>query len=127
MVGKVIHLRQHYHFGPQKISMYLKRYHDVDISVSGVWRILKRLDMNRLPSSKRFQRHERRWKRYEKQQALPVENDIDRIFSMGIQVVTANLLQSSKKVRHDPVETAQVVVRLAQEGRRLRLAAVERK
>ena len=32
-----------------------------------MWRILKRLDMNRLPSSQRYQRHERRWKRYEKQ------------------------------------------------------------
>ena len=66
-------------------------------------------------------------KRYEKQQALPVENDIDRIFRMGIKVVTANLLQESKRVRHDPIETAEVVVRLAQEGRRQRLAAAERK
>src|ERR1700739_2279676 len=31
-----------YHFGPMKIRMYLKRYHDVEISASGVWRILKR-------------------------------------------------------------------------------------
>ena len=29
--------------------MYLQRYHDVEISNSGVWRILKRLDLNRLP------------------------------------------------------------------------------
>src|SRR5438270_204903 len=31
IVGKIMYLRQHYHFGPLKISMYLKRYHDVDI------------------------------------------------------------------------------------------------
>jgi len=31
-----------------------------------VWRILKRLDMNRLPSSQRYRRHVDRWKRYEK-------------------------------------------------------------
>jgi transposase len=66
IVGKIIYLRQNYHFGPAKISMYLKRYHDVAISVSGVWRILKRLGMNRLPASQRYQRIERRWKRYEK-------------------------------------------------------------
>ncbi|MCG3777025.1 MAG: hypothetical protein JW395_3900 [Nitrospira sp.] len=48
--------------------MYLKRYHDITISRSGVWRILKRLDLNRLPSSQRYKRNERRWKRYEKQQ-----------------------------------------------------------
>jgi transposase InsO family protein len=67
IVGKIIHLRQNYHFGPAKIQMYLKRYHDVEISTSGVWRILKRLDMNRLPASQRYKRHDRRWKRYEKQ------------------------------------------------------------
>jgi transposase InsO family protein len=66
VVGKIIHLRQHYHFGPAKIAMYLKRYHDIDISHSGVWRILKRLGLNRLPASQRYQRHDRRWKRYEK-------------------------------------------------------------
>lgn len=67
IVGKIIYLRQHYHFGPRKVSMYLRRYHDVEISPSGVWRILKRLDMNRLPSSQRYKTHDRRWKRYEKQ------------------------------------------------------------
>jgi transposase InsO family protein len=67
IVGKIIHLRSNYHFGPNKISMYLKRYHDISITTSGVWRILKRLEMNRLPASQRYQRHDRRWKRYEKQ------------------------------------------------------------
>src|SRR5215203_7377778 len=66
VVGKIIYLRQHYHFGPAKIAMYLQRYHDVAISHSGVWRILKRLQMNRLPSSQRYKRHDRRLKLYEK-------------------------------------------------------------
>ncbi len=66
VIGKIIYLRQNYHFGPQKISMYLERYHDIEISTSGVWRILKRLDMNRLPASQRYKRHKERWKRYEK-------------------------------------------------------------
>jgi transposase len=67
VVEKIIHLRQHYHFGPMKIATYLKRYHDVAMSTSGVWRILKRLGMNRLPASQRYKRHSGRWKRYEKQ------------------------------------------------------------
>jgi hypothetical protein len=29
------------------------------------WRILKRLEMNRLPASQRYKRHVDRWKRYE--------------------------------------------------------------
>ena len=67
MVGKIIYLRKNYHFGPGKIAMYLKRCHDVDISKSGIWRILKRLDMSRLPTSQRYKRLDKRWQRYEKQ------------------------------------------------------------
>jgi transposase InsO family protein len=67
IVSKIVYLRRSYHFGPQKIAMYLRRYHDVTISPSGVWRILKRLGINRLPSSQRHKRTQTRWKRYEKQ------------------------------------------------------------
>ena len=63
VVGKIIYLRQNYHFGPHKIAMYLQRYHEVTISPSGVWRILKRLDLNRLPTSQRHKSHQKRWKR----------------------------------------------------------------
>ncbi|MEE2852444.1 MAG: IS481 family transposase [Actinomycetota bacterium] len=67
VVGKILYLRQNYHFGPGKIAMYLKRYHDVEVSQSGVWRILKRVDLNRLPASQRYKRLDKRWQRYEKQ------------------------------------------------------------
>ena len=67
VVEKIVWLRKHYHFGPAKIAMYLARYHDATISTSGVWRILKRLGLNRLPASQRYQRRALRWKRYEKQ------------------------------------------------------------
>jgi hypothetical protein len=66
-------------------------------------------------------------KRYERQQALPVENDLDRILKMGVRVVSGRLLQESKKVRHDPEQAAAVAVRLAHEGRRQRLRAGGRK
>ena len=46
--------------------MYLRRYHDIEISPSGVWRVLNRLDMSRLPASQRYKRHKDRWKRCEK-------------------------------------------------------------
>jgi transposase len=36
VVGKILYLRQNYHFGPGKIAMYLKRYHDVEVSKSGI-------------------------------------------------------------------------------------------
>jgi hypothetical protein len=62
VVGKIIYPRQHHHVGPAKIAMYLRRYHDIQISNSGVWRILKRLELNRLPASQRHKRYDKRWK-----------------------------------------------------------------
>ena len=61
-----MHLRQTYHFGPQKIAMYLRRYHELVVSVSGIWRILRRLGLSRLPASQRYVPHHKRWQRYEK-------------------------------------------------------------
>jgi len=57
-------------------------------------------------------------KRYARQDVLPVENDLDAIFEMGIQVHSANLALHTEKVRHDPAAAAAVAVKLAQEGRR---------
>jgi transposase len=88
VVGRIVYLRQNYHFGPAKIAMYLKRYHDVEISPSGVWRILKRLDINRLPASQKHKAHDRRWRRYEKQ--LPGHRvQVDVKFIAPIKGVTA--------------------------------------
>ncbi len=56
-------------------------------------------------------------KRYAHQEALPVENDLDRIEAMGIRVVGGEFLQKSAKVRHNPAEIAAVAMRLAAEGR----------
>jgi uncharacterized cofD-like protein len=59
-------------------------------------------------------------KRYAKEAALPVENDIGGLMKMGLKVMAGNLASSADKVRHDPASTAAVVMRLAQEGRLLR-------
>ena len=46
--------------------MYLRRYHELVVSVSGIWRILRRLGLSRLPASQRYVPHHKRWQRYEK-------------------------------------------------------------
>ena len=91
VVEKIVWLRKHYHFGPAKIAMYLFRYHDVTISTSGVWRILKRLGMNRLPASQRYQRRALRWKRYEKQRPWhQLQVDVKFIEPLGQEGVAAH-------------------------------------
>ena len=62
-------------------------------------------------------------KRYAREAALPVENDIDNLFKMGLKVMAGNLAHHAGFVRHDPAATAAVVVKLAQEGRRRTSAA----
>ena len=62
---KVLHLRRKYHLGPQRIVWYLERYHGLRISDAGVYRILKRNGLNRLPRGTRVRKVHT--KRYNKQ------------------------------------------------------------
>ncbi|KPI07695.1 Integrase catalytic region [Actinobacteria bacterium OV450] len=90
-MNKIVYLRQNYHFDPMKIKMYLKRYHDIDITCSAVYRILKRQGLNRLPASQRYKRHDRRHTRYEKQ--LPgnrVQIDVKFIEPIGAPAKTSS-------------------------------------
>lgn len=62
---KVIYLRKKYHLGPIRISWYMARYHEIQISDAGVYRILKRNGLNRLPRGTRTRKVHT--KRYNKQ------------------------------------------------------------
>jgi transposase InsO family protein len=51
--AKILLLRRKYHLGQLRISWYLKRYHGISVSSGGVWNVLKRNGMNRLPRNTR--------------------------------------------------------------------------
>jgi transposase InsO family protein len=55
-VEKVVHLRQTYHLGPVRIVWYLARYHGIKISDAGVYRILRRCGLSRLPRGTRVRK-----------------------------------------------------------------------
>ena len=57
-------------------------------------------------------------KRYAREDALPVEIDIDALIKLGVKVVAHSLASSAGKIRHDPNATAAVIMRLVQEARR---------
>jgi transposase InsO family protein len=65
IVEKVLYLRQKYHLGPIRIVWYLRRYHDIKISDAGVYRILRRNGLSRLP--RKADTRAVHTKRYEKQ------------------------------------------------------------
>ena len=62
---KILYIRKNYHLGPERITWYLKRYHDITVSGSGVYRALKRHGYNRLPRNAK--RRTVQTIRYEKQ------------------------------------------------------------
>jgi hypothetical protein len=51
--AQIIYLRQTYHFGQLSISWYLQRYHQINISSGGVYLVLKKNNLNRLPQNQR--------------------------------------------------------------------------
>ena len=61
-------------------------------------------------------------RKYAREKAQPVANDIDRLKAMGLWVVEANLAGQEAKVRHDPAALAGTVIELAaaSRGRRRR-------
>jgi len=61
----VLYLRKTYHLGPQRIAWYLGRYHDITISAGGVYGVLTRNGLNRLPRN--APKRTMLWHRYEKQ------------------------------------------------------------
>ena len=63
---KIIYLRKKYHLGPDRIHMYLARYHpDIKVSASSVYRICRRHGLPRLPRNAK--RRALATQRYEKQ------------------------------------------------------------
>jgi len=65
VVEKVLYLRQKYHLGPIRIVWYMRRYHDIRISDAGVYRVLRRNGLSRLP--RKAGTRAVHTKRYEKQ------------------------------------------------------------
>ena len=59
-------IRKNYYLRQLRISWYLKRYHDIEVSQVGVWQVLKRNGLNKLPQNQR-KRSMEQFKRYEKQ------------------------------------------------------------
>ena len=64
-------------------------------------------------------------RRYAREQAEPVENDLAHIRSMGVQLVQADLVLQNEVVRHDPRKAAIVALRLARTSRRRNDAALQ--
>jgi uncharacterized cofD-like protein len=56
-------------------------------------------------------------RKYARQHAQPVENDVAEIERMGLRVVTADLASQRDQVRHDPAALAGRVLELAAESR----------
>lgn len=63
-------------------------------------------------------------RKYAAQNVNPVENDFERLTSLGVKVMAADLVDDSKLVRHDPAATARIIMEMAvsASGERIRSA-----
>lgn len=52
-------------------------------------------------------------RKYAAQNVNPVENDFERLHSLGVKVMAADLVGESKLVRHDPGATARIIMEMA--------------
>jgi uncharacterized cofD-like protein len=59
-------------------------------------------------------------RKYARQGARPVENDIERLRQMGMSIIEAELAEQTDKIRHDAERLGGIVLDLAAEGRRRR-------
>lgn len=62
---KILYLRTTYHLGPLRIAWFLERYHGLMVSSGGVYQVLKRNELNRLPRNAK--KRPLQTQRYEKQ------------------------------------------------------------
>jgi uncharacterized cofD-like protein len=59
-------------------------------------------------------------RKYARQSAQQVRNDLDRLEEMGLSVIAADLLEQKQKIRHDSDALAGIVLDLAAQGRQRR-------
>jgi transposase len=85
---KIIYLRRNYHFGRLRISWYLAGYHDIKISAGGVYDVLKRRGLNRLPDR-------------ERKRSIPTTRHEKQVPGAGIWKTWAYGTPTSNRVRHD--------------------------
>jgi hypothetical protein len=82
---RILHLRTTYHLGQLRISWYLARYHGIKVSHSGVYSVLKRNGLNRLPQNQ-FKRSMEPFKRSgkSKSQATQIQMDVKFLYFKDI-------------------------------------------
>jgi uncharacterized cofD-like protein len=74
---------------------------------AGGRRVMDCVVLNTAPISPALKR------KYAAQNVNPVDNDFERLNSLGLKVMAADLVGDSKLVRHDPAATARIVMEMA--------------
>jgi uncharacterized cofD-like protein len=91
----------------ETINFSASRHVEAILKHAGGRRIMDCVLLNTAPISPQLKR------KYAAQKVKPVENDFDKLNSLGIRVMAADLVGESKLVRHDPDTTARIIIELA--------------
>jgi uncharacterized cofD-like protein len=91
----------------ETINFSASRHVEAILKHAGGRRVMDYVVLNTAPISAALRR------KYAAASVKPVENDFERLNSLGVRVLAADLVGESKLVRHDPAATAKIVLDLA--------------
>jgi uncharacterized cofD-like protein len=91
----------------ETINFSASRHVEAILKHAGGRRVMDYVVLNTAPISPALRR------KYAAHNVKPVENDFERLNSLGIKVIAADLVGESGLVRHDPGTTARIIMDLA--------------
>jgi uncharacterized cofD-like protein len=91
----------------ETINFTASQHVEAILKHAGGRRVMDCVVLNTAPISAALKR------KYAAQNVNPVENDFERLNSLGVKVMAADLVGESKLVRHDPVATARIIMEMA--------------
>jgi len=98
----------------ETINFSASQHVEAILKHAGGRRIMDCVVLNTAPISATLRR------KYAAQNVNPVENDFERLNSLGVKVMAADLVGDSKLVRHDPAATARIIMEMgANTGERI--------
>jgi uncharacterized cofD-like protein len=101
----------------ETINFSASQHMEAILKHAGGRRVMDCVVLNTAPISAALRR------KYAAQNVNPVENDFEKLTSLGVKVMAADLVGDSKLVRHDPVATARIIMEMGVSAGRERIQA----
>jgi uncharacterized cofD-like protein len=104
----------------ETINFSASQHVDAILKHAGRRQVMDYVVLNTAPISRPLLR------KYATQNVNPVENDFEKLNSLGVRVMAADLVGESKLVRHDPDATAKIIMEMGAASKSLKVQRIAR-